>query len=449
MALDELRPHLHTHAEHADWIPYRTSYYTRSWGFCLSRRSARRARTTALYEVVIDSTHRPGSLTYGECFLPGERERRGAADDATCAIPRWRTTTCPGSHLLTELAGALAERPAAPLVPLPVHPRHDRLDHVARAQRGSPGQRRRQASSSPASGTPGRSRTSRAAVATRSSTEPRRTSSAERLVAACSISCPGAGTSASSTLPDSISPSAASPDPSRASSPSTTRRPTTSISSGPSPSKNRCRRCSQSSTCSSPTAPTSTSRPGASHSSASGGSTAGWAVADPGTEQLALLWVLNQSDGTHSLLEIAKRSGLAFADLAGAARALVGGRLAGRAGRAPAVSLAGKVCVVTGASSGIGRSLALAFARDGALVWAIGRSRERLANRSRATRRRSGSRVDACSPTSRKTTISRPHARRSSRGRTPPSTCSCTAQGRSHVGPSRRRRLTSSTASSV
>jgi NADP-dependent 3-hydroxy acid dehydrogenase YdfG len=38
----------------------------------------------------------------------------------------------------------------------------------------------------------------------------------------------------------------------------------------------------------------------------------------------------------------------------------------------------GRVCVVTGASSGIGRALAAALAQKGARVWAIGRSRERL-----------------------------------------------------------------------
>ena len=36
--------------------------------------------------------------------------------------------------------------------------------------------------------------------------------------------------------------------------------------------------------------------------------------ADAQDEQLALLWVLNQSDGGPSLLDIAERSGLAFAD---------------------------------------------------------------------------------------------------------------------------------------
>ena len=44
---------------------------------------------------------------------------------------------------------------------------------------------------------------------------------------------------------------------------------------------------------------------------------------DPGTEQLAILWVLNQSDGSHTLLDIAERSGLAFSDVRRASDALL------------------------------------------------------------------------------------------------------------------------------
>src|SRR5512143_1490456 len=34
--LAELKEHLYTIPEHPDWIPYRTSYYKETWGFCMS-----------------------------------------------------------------------------------------------------------------------------------------------------------------------------------------------------------------------------------------------------------------------------------------------------------------------------------------------------------------------------------------------------------------------------
>ena len=71
MSLAQLRPHLFTLPDHPEWIPYRTSYYTESWGFCLSQRQLD-ALPDGEYEVCIDSSLAAGSLTYGEAFLPGE-----------------------------------------------------------------------------------------------------------------------------------------------------------------------------------------------------------------------------------------------------------------------------------------------------------------------------------------------------------------------------------------
>jgi aminopeptidase-like protein len=109
MTLEELRPHLHVHAERPDWIPYRTSYYTRSWGFCLSRKQLE-ALEDGTYEVVIDSTLAPGSLTYGECFLPGEREDELVLTTHVCH-PSLANDNVSGIVLLTELGAALAELP--------------------------------------------------------------------------------------------------------------------------------------------------------------------------------------------------------------------------------------------------------------------------------------------------------------------------------------------------
>jgi aminopeptidase-like protein len=70
LSLDELRPHLHTLPDHPIWVPYRTSYYAESWGFCLSQEQLDQL-PDGQYEAVIDATLEDGNLTYGECVLPG------------------------------------------------------------------------------------------------------------------------------------------------------------------------------------------------------------------------------------------------------------------------------------------------------------------------------------------------------------------------------------------
>jgi aminopeptidase-like protein len=71
MPLAELKPHLFTIPEQPDAIPYRTSYYTDTWGFCLPHRQFL-ALPDGEYEVCVDSTLTAGRLTYAECWLPGE-----------------------------------------------------------------------------------------------------------------------------------------------------------------------------------------------------------------------------------------------------------------------------------------------------------------------------------------------------------------------------------------
>jgi aminopeptidase-like protein len=71
--LDELRPHLHTLPDQPDWIPYRTSYYTENWGFCLTHRQLS-SLADGPYRVVIDSDLGPGRLSYGELLIPGETD---------------------------------------------------------------------------------------------------------------------------------------------------------------------------------------------------------------------------------------------------------------------------------------------------------------------------------------------------------------------------------------
>src|SRR5205814_7242307 len=73
LSLAELRPHLHTLPDRPTLIPYRTSYYSEAWGFCLSQQQLE-ALPEGTYDVCIDSTLEAGSLTYGELVLPGASE---------------------------------------------------------------------------------------------------------------------------------------------------------------------------------------------------------------------------------------------------------------------------------------------------------------------------------------------------------------------------------------
>ena len=71
LSLDELQGHLHSDPEHRDAIPYVTSYYHRTWGFCLTAEQ-HEALVDGEYHAVVDATLEPGSLTYGEMVIPGD-----------------------------------------------------------------------------------------------------------------------------------------------------------------------------------------------------------------------------------------------------------------------------------------------------------------------------------------------------------------------------------------
>jgi len=71
MGLEKLKTHLYTLPENPDWVPYRTSYHNKNWGFCLSHNQLLELKDEE-YEVKIDSSLKPGSLTYGEYFIKGD-----------------------------------------------------------------------------------------------------------------------------------------------------------------------------------------------------------------------------------------------------------------------------------------------------------------------------------------------------------------------------------------
>jgi aminopeptidase-like protein len=71
LSFDELAAHLHTLPKLTKAIPYRTTYYNRTWGFCLTQEQLNALDRDETYHVVVETTLTPGALTFGEALLPG------------------------------------------------------------------------------------------------------------------------------------------------------------------------------------------------------------------------------------------------------------------------------------------------------------------------------------------------------------------------------------------
>ena len=108
VTLDELRQHLFTLPEYPDWIPYRTSYYKENWGFCMTHNQFQ-ALPDGEYEVLIDATLEHGHLTYGEFFIQGEINEEVLVSCHVCH-PSLCNDNLSGIALSTYLAEYLAER---------------------------------------------------------------------------------------------------------------------------------------------------------------------------------------------------------------------------------------------------------------------------------------------------------------------------------------------------
>jgi len=106
LSLSQLKDHLHAMPDRPDWIPYRTSYYRESWGFCLSQRQLDSLPEDD-YEVVVDSSLEKGSLSYAECLVPGESQEEVLISCHACH-PSLCNDNLSGLAVATFLAQALA-----------------------------------------------------------------------------------------------------------------------------------------------------------------------------------------------------------------------------------------------------------------------------------------------------------------------------------------------------
>ena len=220
LSRDELLEHVFTDPEHPDRVPYRTSYWSERWGFCMTQREAD-SLPEGEYRAVIDATLEDGSLTYGEVRLDGSSSRTVLLTTTVCH-PALANDNLSGIVVIAALARALAGAAVAPQLPAPVEPGHARSALLAPPQPRSRATTSCTASRSPASATGRTSPTSEAGAGRRRPTGRSRSCCATAPGRRSSTGRRTAATSASSAPPDSISRSARSRVPPQTRSPSTT-----------------------------------------------------------------------------------------------------------------------------------------------------------------------------------------------------------------------------------
>jgi aminopeptidase-like protein len=106
LGLDELQAHLHSLPGQPDRVPYRTSYYREDWAFCLPQRR-RDSLAPGEYEVLIDADLAPGHLTYGEVALPGDEPGEVLLSCHVCH-PALANDNLSGVTVAVEIARRLA-----------------------------------------------------------------------------------------------------------------------------------------------------------------------------------------------------------------------------------------------------------------------------------------------------------------------------------------------------
>jgi aminopeptidase-like protein len=108
VSLQELKEHLFTLPDHPGWIPYRTSYFKEDWGFCMAHKQFQKLKDD-LYEVHIDASLKAGHLTFGECYIQGETSDEVLISTHICH-PSLANDNLSGISLATFLAKELRRK---------------------------------------------------------------------------------------------------------------------------------------------------------------------------------------------------------------------------------------------------------------------------------------------------------------------------------------------------
>lgn len=109
LTYNELIKHIHTLPEYPDWIPYRTSYYKKTWGFCMKHNDFLKLDKNDIYHIFINSTLKNGNLTYADLIIPGKVEKEILISCYICH-PSMCNDSISGVVVSTFLAKYLLER---------------------------------------------------------------------------------------------------------------------------------------------------------------------------------------------------------------------------------------------------------------------------------------------------------------------------------------------------
>jgi aminopeptidase-like protein len=108
ISLTELKKKLFSIKSRPNAIPYVTSYYKKSWGFCIEHKKLKNLKDK-YYKIKIDSYFSKGNLSYGEILIPGKSKKEILFTTYICH-PSMANNELSGPSLLTYLSKWLKGR---------------------------------------------------------------------------------------------------------------------------------------------------------------------------------------------------------------------------------------------------------------------------------------------------------------------------------------------------